>query len=131
MNDMSVRDKIENGFYKNKVKFPSKQDFTTYNAYKCGECLLNVSKESLEYNKDQGYLIETFFDVDSYKKIVDKYREEENKIYCQFKKDLLEELGIADHPKAELLFNMAWDRGHSCGYSEVLIEAGELSELLV
>ena len=130
MNDMSVRDKIENGFYKNKVKYPSKQDFTTHNAYKNGKCLQGVPREDLESLKREGYLTETSVDIDAFQKAASEYREEENKIYCQFKKDLLEEIGIANHPKAEQLFNMAWDRGHSNGYTEVLIEAEELSELL-
>jgi len=58
------------------------------------------------------------------------YREETSRLEAQFKADLLAELGITKHPKADALYRMAWDRGHSCGFSEVVSEAEELAELL-
>jgi hypothetical protein len=30
-----------------------------------------------------------------------------------------EEFGISGHPKADLLFNLAWEFGHSHGYNDV------------
>jgi hypothetical protein len=47
-----------------------------------------------------------------------------------FKRDLLADLGIADHPKADRLFELAWDYGHASGYSEVYNYALELVDLL-
>jgi hypothetical protein len=48
----------------------------------------------------------------------------------QFKAELLQELGLDKHPKAEKLFEMAWDDGHSNGFLEVAICAAKLAELL-
>jgi len=36
-----------------------------------------------------------------------------------FKADLLEENGLTSHPKADKLFDMAWEDGHSSGLEEV------------
>lgn len=48
----------------------------------------------------------------------------------KFKVALFEELGIVGHPKAEMLFNMAWLRGYGNGLYEVFQEALELVELI-
>ena len=39
---------------------------------------------------------------------------------------MFEELDIADNPKRDLLFNKAWELGHSYGLSEVYHYADEL-----
>jgi hypothetical protein len=48
-----------------------------------------------------------------------EYQEEEQRIYKQFKHDIEEEHGVLNHPKADVLWRLAWEHGHSCGYSEV------------
>ena len=78
--------------------------------------------------------------LDSYKnniKIVDKvshaeYRVEENRLKWVFKNHLethfkLENLKVKTR---EMLFRIAWDKGHSSGYSEVYIEYDALVDLL-
>lgn len=37
---------------------------------------------------------------------------------------------MADHPKRDRIFEMAWERGHSCGWSEIENEYLELAELV-
>lgn len=56
--------------------------------------------------------------------------EEEQQIYDVFKQDLFNELGIADNPKRDKLFAIAWEYGHSSGYSEVYNYADELVDLI-
>ena len=48
-----------------------------------------------------------------------------------FKKDALEEVGLAGHPKADKAFAMAWERGHSSSLFEVFYELEELANLLL
>lgn len=48
-----------------------------------------------------------------------------------FKKEALKELGLENHPKAEKVFDLAWERGHSQGYTEVYLELQELADLLL
>ena len=60
----------------------------------------------------------------------DKYYREETRLYNKFRSDLLESLGITNHQKADRLFSLAWELGHSSGYTEVYSYACELVELL-
>jgi len=61
----------------------------------------------------------------------DAYRAEERYLVEMFKQDLFNDLGIADNPKRDKLFAIAWDMGHSSGYSEVYNYACELVVLIV
>ena len=47
-----------------------------------------------------------------------------------FRRDLFRSLDIADHPKADKLYELAWEEGHSSGYEEVLNYAEDFVELL-
>jgi hypothetical protein len=58
------------------------------------------------------------------------YRESERYLAECFKKDLFEDLGITDNPKAEKLYLIAYDLGHSSGYSEVYGYAQDLVDLI-
>lgn len=53
-----------------------------------------------------------------------------SQIEDNFKTALLKYLGIFDNKKAEKLFSIAWERGHSSGYGEVAQVAEELAELI-
>jgi hypothetical protein len=48
----------------------------------------------------------------------------------EFKADLLADLGITNHPKADLLYSKAYEMGHSSGRSEVYNYALDLVELI-
>jgi hypothetical protein len=61
---------------------------------------------------------------------MENWREQEEQLRQGFKSALFKELGITGHPNAEKLFQIAWDRGHSYGYSEVYNEALELVNLI-
>lgn len=49
---------------------------------------------------------------------------------AEFKAALAKEFNLTGHPKFDLLFRIAWDEGHSSGYSEVAGYAATLAELL-
>lgn len=48
----------------------------------------------------------------------------------EFKADLLQAHGVTGNPKADRAFSIAWEQGHSCGYSEVAIVFEDLAELI-
>lgn len=68
------------------------------------------------------------------------YRADVARLEEQFKVDALVELKLLrvdakgnetyKHPKTDLLWSKAWDRGHSMGLSEVWFDLTDLSELL-
>ena len=47
-----------------------------------------------------------------------------------FKADLADAYGVSNHPKADRVFELSWDRGHSVGLGDVLIEYDDLVELI-
>ena len=59
-----------------------------------------------------------------------EYRTLETQVIEVFKRDLLVSLDLTEHPKANRLYAMAWEHGHSSGYAEVAMYAEELAELL-
>jgi hypothetical protein len=58
------------------------------------------------------------------------YKEDSRRLNEEFKKDLFQTLDIVGHPKAEMLYDKAWDSGHSNGYSEVYYDALDLVDLI-
>ena len=67
---------------------------------------------------------------EEYKNATHEYRKENGRLFEEFKKDLFADLDITDNPKAEKLFSIAWEKGHSSGYREVYNEALDLVDLI-
>ena len=65
-----------------------------------------------------------------YKQKLDAYHNGESSMIAKFKTDALEELGLGNHPKADVLFGKAWEHGHASGLSEVWNWMQDLAELL-
>jgi hypothetical protein len=59
-----------------------------------------------------------------------RYHTDANRLAAEFKADLLENLGLTDHPKADIFWHLAWDYGHSAGFFDVYNYATELATLL-
>ncbi len=59
-----------------------------------------------------------------------KFSDKQDEVYAEFKADLLKELGIEKNPKAELLYSIAWQKGHAGGLADVWCEAADLVELI-
>lgn len=60
----------------------------------------------------------------------DTYHEEEARMNNLFRQDLAAEHGVTGHPKEQKLFELAWEHGHSSGYSEVTNYYESFVELL-
>ena len=60
----------------------------------------------------------------------DIYRAETNRLDAQFRADLEAEHGLANHPKADKIYSLAWEYGHSAGYIEVALYYEDLIELI-
>ena len=50
--------------------------------------------------------------------------------YQKLKNKLEKKYDVQEHHKADLLFELAWSRGHSCGLNEVELEYDDLVELI-
>ena len=115
------RDRIADGEFENRVAYPDRPSKPRLERN-------HTSAEVTAYAK-QLALYETL--NASYRADLDAYLAEDRAAYEFFKTELLKDLGIADHPKAERLFTMAWEDGHSEGYEAVYSRAEDLSELMV
>jgi len=64
------------------------------------------------------------------RKELDAYRRGSAEAFKRFKEAVEEDFVTAGHPKADLLWELAWSRGHSGGLLEVVSEYEELVELI-
>jgi len=61
---------------------------------------------------------------------IKKFFEEEAKKKNEFKARLAKENEIENHPKLDILFEIAWGFGHSSGYNEVDLYFSEMVDLI-
>lgn len=64
------------------------------------------------------------------KKTFQKIRDESRKAKIELKNTLEKENGLEGHPKAQVLFDLAWDYGHAYGDNEVRSYYEDMAELL-
>jgi|WetSurMetagenome_2_1015567.scaffolds.fasta_scaffold802603_2 hypothetical protein len=57
-------------------------------------------------------------------------KEEDNRLNGEFVKDLYETFGVTNNPKANKAYALAYDYGHSSGYSEIFNYFADLVELI-
>jgi hypothetical protein len=57
-------------------------------------------------------------------------RKQQAEIEQQFVEALGKELGIGNHPKYPQLYRIAYEQGHSAGFTEIAIYAEQMAELL-
>lgn len=69
--------------------------------------------------------------MDEYRESLLKYKQEQARLIALFRNDVLKSLGLFAHPRADVLWKLAWDRGHASGLTEVATEMEELSELMM
>jgi len=121
--------------YKNTLVFPSKSNYSTVSLYKGGNVLLsNVRVEeacklfpshptTVTQLKSlcglDGVLIEFEVNLPEYESAKKMYHARDAEIHALFVRDLAEEFGMSDHPKKDAVFALAWEYGHSGGYTEV------------
>lgn len=74
------------------------------------------SPENVDGNSEVYFVIDAMF--------VDKGDEP------KFRKWLEASFDMEDHPKADTLWNLAWDKGHAHGYHEVYNEYNDLLDLV-
>ena len=119
----SVRENLSSGKYKTTLAYPdkpvkpdSKVDLATVSDKEVADRRAALRK----YEED----------FVAYKAAKLAYGEDEGRLHKLFCDDLEAEHGMAGHPKADKLMNMAYDKGHSGGMGDVVTEYEELLELV-
>ena len=119
-----IYEDIENGRYTPTITKPTKSENTCKN---CG----TYTKSNFCHNCG--------FNMTEYRKIAKIDYKNRMEAYCAetsmkenlFKKELFEYYEIdINHPKADILFKLAWDYGHSNGLSSVANSFEDFSDLI-
>ncbi len=121
---MTVYDDVLAGKYDNTLRYPARPK---------KPAVLNKTGSQMtpEEIKTLGQVASEYaLALEQHARESDAYNTERCQLEKQFKIDLLAEHGVTNHPKADAAYSMAWDRGHSSGYSEIALEFGELVDLL-
>lgn len=110
--------------YKNKTEYPKNNKYWQL-----------IEKELNAYvgTREQHKLFETEINTkykNQLKEDKEKYNEISAQLLAQFKQDLEEVNGLTNHPKADMLFNKAWEMDHSDGYYQVYMTYNDLADLL-
>jgi hypothetical protein len=128
--------------YKNTKPYPTKAEFTTTWWYRAGKAvakrnpgmeteILDPRVGAPEGGIELGACVkETVVDKVAYGAALTAYGAETARLEAQFKHDMLIELGVVGHPKADELYSIAWEMGHSAGYSEVASYMWDMVDLI-
>lgn len=117
---MSVSDNIKNDVYKVKIDYPARPS----------KPVLPKNATSAQAREYADLLAAYETAGDSFNASREAYRAEENRLYAKFREDVEAEYNMAGHPKAQKLWDKAWERGHSEGLSQVLWWYDDLHELV-
>ncbi len=118
----TVRDRIKSGYYKVHEPHPAALHKPKQPDYKA------PSEEHAKF----AAAIKVFENAKSgYHQAVVAWRERLAVAETKFRDEALAEVGVPlDHPKTAKLYSLAWEHGHSHGYSEVMLHLEEFAELL-
>ncbi len=125
--------------YVNKLPYPQSTDYAKYNIYFRGNPAIlgtyrGITKKERDAVKQEypdAVAEVATVDQKAFAEAINAYFVEIDAIKKQFWSDFAEEVGVSqDHPKFGLLQRLAWDYGHSAGYSEVYSYAVDLALFL-
>ena len=102
------------------VSIPKQDDYTTIYYYKQGVMVgMKVGKIEDDFQPPKNCVEEKVLDENSYNAHMKHYQEENLRLQNEFRRDLIKKYNMSNHPKANKLFNKAWDMGCSNGLEEV------------
>jgi hypothetical protein len=97
--------------------------------YKKGVMVGMKRQFETDYEPPENCVEEKVLDEVSYNAHMKHYHEERKKLEEEFREDLIAEYKMTHHPKANQLFNKAWDMGIAGGFEEVEYYFRDLIEL--
>jgi hypothetical protein len=102
------------------VSIPRQDDYMTIYYYKKGVMVgMKVGKIEDDFQPPKNCVEEKVLDEVSYNAHRKHYSEELKRLQEEFRKDLIAKYKLTNYPKADKLFNKAWDMGCAGGLEEV------------
>jgi hypothetical protein len=111
------------------ISIPKQDDYLTIYYYKKGVMVGMKRQFETDYETPKNCVEEKVLDEVSYNAHMKHYQEERKRLEEEFRKDLIAEYKMSHHPKADKLFNKAWDMGCAGGLEEVEYYFRDLVEL--
>ena len=106
-------------YQKTSVSIPKEDDYMTIYYYRKGVMVGMKRQFDDEFQPPKNCVQEYVLDEVSYNSHLKHYHEEKKRLQDEFRRDLIEHYGITEHPKADKIFNKAWDMGCSSGYQAI------------
>ena len=107
--------------YENKMEYPTKVRKPLLPKIHNSETVKEYAQKLQVYEEEYA----------AYQVILAEYRNETNRLWNEFKKDAIDDVGLLNHPKADKAYNMAYERGHSEGLYSIYDELCEIADLLI
>jgi len=101
------------------VSIPKKDDYMTIYYYKKGVMVGMKRQFGDDFVPPKGCVEEKVLDEVSFNAHMKHYDEERIRLQEEFRRDLIEEYSMTNHPKANKIFDKSWDMGISSGLQEV------------
>ena len=97
------------------VSIPRQDDYMTIYYYKKGVMVGMKRQFETDYEPPKNCVEEKVLDEVSYNSHMKHYNEERLRLEKEFREDLIDKYKMTNHPKANQLFDKAWDFGCSLG----------------
>ena len=101
------------------VSIPKQDDYMTIYYYKKGVMVGMKRQFETDFQPPKNCVEEQVLDEISYNAHLKLYQEEIKRLEEEFREDLIEKYKMTHHPKANKLFDKAWDIGYAGGLAEV------------
>jgi hypothetical protein len=101
------------------VSIPNPDDYMTIYYYQKGVMVGMKRQFEEDFQPPKRCVEEKVLDEVSYNAHLNHYYEEQDKLKNQFREDLIAEYHMTNHPKANKIFDKAWELGYSKGHEEV------------
>ena len=111
------------------VSIPRQDDYMTIYYYKKGVMVGMKRQFDDDFVPPKNCVEEKVLDEVSFNAHMKHYQEENLRLQNEFRRDLIAEYKMSHHPKADKLFNKAWDMGCAGGLEEVEYYFRDLIEL--
>ncbi len=128
--------------FKTQLPYPKKEEYTVWYFYKSGvlkfdlsgsnytpEQLMDELSKARKTATANGWTETKELNEEAYRKAKSAYNSDVNQLQIAFLDALLNEYGVPDDEFGNKLVQMAWDDGHSSGFSEVENNFSDYSDL--
>lgn len=101
------------------VSIPRQDDYMTIYYYRKGVMVGMKKQFDDDFTPPKNCVEEKVLDEISFNAHMKHYHEENLRLQEEFRRDLIEKYNMTGHPKANKIFDKAWDMGCSIGYETV------------